>query len=174
MHFKNWVEFSGFVDFFLTSTIWTQERTNTNVWIIIKICKALNPSFWVVLLVFCFQWQSASPSPSSRLQGKNLLASSPYVQSSSRFLKVLSQSHGFSHHFLLPRVGVFTFLPYRKQRKHRLSLLTHSRLATNLHPHPSVLSIASTEGPGGWCPAEVLGSEGLTTWSPLVLIGAWR
>lgn len=90
------------------------------------------------------------------------MASSPYVQSSSRFLKVLSQSHGFSHHFLLPRVGVFTFLPYRKQRKHRLSLLAHSRLATNLHPHPSVLSVASTEGLGGWCPAEVLGSEGLT------------
>lgn len=87
---------------------------------------------------------------------------------------MLSQSHGFSHHFLLPRVGVFTFLPYRKQRKHRLSLLAHSRLATNLHPHPNVLSVASTEGLGGWCPAEVPGSEGLAAWSPLVLIGAGR
>lgn len=73
---------------------------------------------------------------------------------------MLSQSHGASHHFLLPHVGVCTFLSYGKQRKHRLSLHAHSRLATNLHPHPVVLGVASTEGLGGRCPAEVLGERG--------------
>ena len=80
--------------------------------------------------------------------------------SSSKFLKVLFQSHGgfhvpwASHHSLLSCVSGVCTVPTENKRKTRLPLHAHSRLASNLRA-PSVVSerrrvpAARERGPGG-------------------------
>lgn len=128
-------------------------------------------------MLFCFNFpQQSHVRPRLFLTNQEKrevsFASSSYVQtSSSKFLKVLFQSHGgfhvpwASHHSLLSCVFM-PARPYRKQKKTRFNTLT-SRLATNLRPLPWSLSGAGTKGrPSAPLPA-VLGERG-PGWRPPV------
>lgn len=133
---------------------------NTNVWIITKICKALNLSFRVISCghVLFLLWSAVLRPPSPFLtkarKERGLFASSSYVQtSSSKFLKVLLQSPGASVSLGLPVTfsfhvfGICTF-----PTDHKAKIAFRSPLTADLPPTftlilPS-LGAASTEGPG--------------------------
>lgn len=144
---------------------------NTNVWVIIKICKALNPSSWVISSwVFCFRFQQQSyvhpPPHESKTRERSLCQQFLCTNKLSSSKCFFSVSQGFnvpwaSHHFLLPRVWCLHLPYYRTQKKTRLPLNAPSRLATDLHPHSIVFGCRQHRGPGGGRRlSAVLGSEG--------------
>lgn len=110
-----------------------------------KILQALNQSFGNLLL-FCFNFPQQShvrsrPFSQTRRRGRSLLpAVLMYKQISSKFLKVLFQSHGgfhvpwASHHSLLSCVSWRLHRPYRKQRKNSPSAQSNSDLPPTFVP----------------------------------------
>ena len=138
------------VVFILTSTICTQESMNINVWIITKICKALNQSFGETCCCFVLAFHN-NPTSTFALSHKPGEEGGLFCQQflcTNKFFKVPQSAFSVSRG--LPRfLGFPSFAPllrvwclhrsYRKQKKNSPSAPRSSRLATNLHP-PSVVS----------------------------------
>lgn len=148
-----------FVVCILTSTICTRESMNINVWIITKICKALNQSFWVIFVVSSWLPTAihvtlALPRKTRR-RARAPSASSSYVHTSSRkFLKVLIQSRGASpsrgSSIISSSRACSGFAPFLQKTKEKPpSAQRHSRLATNLHPLSAISECRRHRGPGG-------------------------
>ena len=137
------------VVFILTSTICTQESMNINVWIITKICKALNQSFGeTCCFVLAFHNNPTSTLALSHKPGEEGGLFCQQFLCTNKFLKVpqsafsvsrgIPRPLGFPSFAPLLRVW-FCTVPTENKRKTRLPLHAHSRLAINLRP-PSVIS----------------------------------
>lgn len=128
---------------------------NINVWIIIKICKALNQSFWGVWFLFCFVFLPAFHSNPTTLpfppRSKTsellfLLAVLMYRQvlwSSTKCLFSLGGELGASTSLGLPVILSFSaclvFAAFLQETKETWPFrATHSTLATDLHSHSIV------------------------------------
>lgn len=182
--------FVCFVVCISTSTICTQGSMNIHVWIIIKVCKALDQSFWVILVVL-LQLSTAIPrrplarSRKTRRRVRSLLPAVPMykhiLESSSKCFFSLT---GFPHPLGFPsfsppmRVGCL-HLSYRKQKKNRLPLNVTPHLPPTFNLILWSLSAASTGwgwgGSGGTCDWLWARRErGAWQAGPAVFTGAWR